>query len=101
MSDYQAAWGRYRFWRNLAILALVGFFPASFLARIVARYFSAPYLFSVIIIGWALFVISTGAEVAYWPCPRCGKRFSSKWGLHLGVLARHCLHCGLPKYSDG
>jgi hypothetical protein len=36
-----------------------------------------------------------------WPCPRCGKWFYWYLGLIQVVwpFARHCLHCGLPKYA--
>jgi hypothetical protein len=100
MGNYQTAWQRYKNLRNLAILAWVGFLPALHLAKIGARYFSMPALYFTVLIAWVVFLISTGAEVAYWPCPRCGKKFSSKWGYTVGTFARRCVHCGLPKYSD-
>src|SRR6202043_556911 len=101
MSDYQQQWKRYKLWRNLALLALAGFLPVILLARVIARIFNLPLLFIIIAFAWFLLIATAGSEVSYWRCPRCGKPFSITWWYRLGVYARRCVHCGLPKYSNG
>jgi hypothetical protein len=101
MADYRLAWRRCRIWRNLAILAWLGFFPVVWLAASVARRVHASSLPIVIGIAWFVFIMSTNAEFAWFRCPRCGKTFAVKWFFNLPpVLVRRCVHCGLPKYSN-
>jgi hypothetical protein len=102
MADYGPAWRRCKVWRNLAILALLGFFPVMGLADFVARYFDIPVIFTVVLIAWFVFLMSTSAEFAWFRCPRCGKTFAVKWFFNLlpPVFVRRCVHCGLAKYAN-
>ena len=101
MRDYQQNWKRYKFWRNLALLALAGFFPVILLARAIARIFNLPVLFIIVTFAWFLLIGTAGTVVSYWRCPRCGKQFRITSWYRMGVSARRCVHCGLPKYSNG
>ena len=101
MSDYQRHWKRYKFWRNLALFALAGFFPVILLARVVARIFNIPILFIIIAFAWFLVIGTAATETSYWRCPRCRKPFSITSWYRMGVHAQRCVHCGLPKYSNG
>jgi hypothetical protein len=94
MADYGPAWRRCKMWRNLAILSLLGLFPVMGLVGLVARHFDIPAIFSVVLIAWFLFIMSTGAECAWFRCPRSGKTFAVKWRNPLPpVFVRRCLHC--------
>jgi hypothetical protein len=103
MADYRLAWRRCKFWRNLGILALLGFFPVMALAGFITRQFDIPAFSIAVFIAWIVFMMSTGAEFAWFRCPRCGKTFAVKMFFNLlpPVFVRRCVHCGLPKYSDG
>jgi predicted RNA-binding Zn-ribbon protein involved in translation (DUF1610 family) len=100
MSDDQQHWNRYKFWRNLALLVLAGFFPVILLARVIARIVNLPVLFIIIAFAWFLLIGTAGTAVSYWQCPRCGKPFSRTSGYRMVVYARRCVHCGLPSYSN-
>src|SRR5215208_3223340 len=47
-----------------------------------------------------VFVAVVHLRFWFWPCPRCGRPFRSKWCGN-GYFARRCLHCGLPKWAPG
>jgi antibiotic biosynthesis monooxygenase (ABM) superfamily enzyme len=105
MGDYQRSWKRYKFWRNLAILAWMGLVPMILGGSILLkRVLNVPALFRIVLIAWFLLIISTTAETGYFRCPRCAKFFSARiggvWWYKLGIFARQCVHCGLKKYSD-
>jgi hypothetical protein len=103
MADYRLAWRRCKIWRNLNILALLGLFPVMEVVGFIARYFDVPALYSVFIVVWFIFILSTAAEFAWFRCPRCGKTFAVRVFFNLlpPVFVRRCVHCGLPKYSNG
>jgi hypothetical protein len=101
MSDFQQNWKRYKFWRKLALLALAGFLPVILMARVIARIFNLPVLFIIISFAWFLLIATAGGVVSYWRCPRCGKQFRITSWYRMGVSARRCVHCGLPRYSNG
>src|SRR5277367_2667681 len=99
---YDSAWKRYRLRRNLVIVGWTGLLPFVIVAGAVSRrLFHSSIFFSVAAVTWLLFVAYASGEMAYWRCPRCGKPFASTWWYRLGPFARRCVHCGLPKYSDG
>ena len=60
----------------------------------------------VLVAGWAVVLLRfffVSGEYVYWPCPRCGKPFHYlvRWyGRWNNPFARHCVHCGLPKWVD-
>jgi hypothetical protein len=101
MSGYRQHWKRYKFWRNLALLALAGFFPVILVARFIARIFNLPVLFIIMAFAWFLLIASSGLQASNLRCPRCGKPFSIASWYRMGVYAQRCVHCGLPRYSNG
>jgi hypothetical protein len=51
---------------------------------------------------WAISSTATSARLGLWPCPRCGRRFSSR-ARYFGMrtLPRTtCAHCGLPLWAN-
>src|SRR5262252_8677343 len=60
----------------------------------------APLLLGfVVALTWMGAFVVTGIRLPFWPCPRCGERFSTKGVYNKSFLARKCVHCGLPKYA--
>jgi hypothetical protein len=59
-------------------------------------------LFAAWVVVLSRFFFVSG-EYVYWSCPRCGKpyhylvRWYGRWN---NPFARHCVHCGLPKWVD-
>jgi hypothetical protein len=49
--------------------------------------------------GWLLCFAITSVRLSLFRCPRCGRCFSCTWWFG-NPLTQHCLHCGLPKWSE-
>jgi hypothetical protein len=101
ISDYEQQWRQYKVMRNCRLVLLLAvFFVPPFLP--VAEI--AP---EVLRIGVAVVVgafVLTEFWLDTWRCPRCGHWYSTKMissGLLKSWWVRKCVHCGLPKYSDG
>jgi hypothetical protein len=103
--DYTAAWRDYRkrrliFWTVAlayapgvtAITICVGL-PLSALSGIKPDYF-----FFFIGGSWMLAMVVAGWRIVLFPCPRCGKWFSSTL-LYRNPFTTKCLHCGLEKWA--
>lgn len=95
-NDYRAAWQRYKWFRRLSLVLLIGWVPIILLC---ARF------------GWnllgfyLLLTIAAGIVKSIWPCPRCHQSFSKperfffRGGGYPGGIAPECVHCGLPKFA--
>jgi hypothetical protein len=108
IADYSAQWAQYKRLRNQAIIAVLSIFPLPLISRLTNALISnhsVAYALNLILgVTWMIAVYVTGARANFFPCPRCGKLFASKWWYRGSMLlARRCAHCGLPKYasSDG
>jgi hypothetical protein len=102
MADYSQQWREYRRLRNLAlgvmISALIVIVSASVVSDGLVR------LFVVAVAGAGVFAaaILAGIRVEVWRCPRCGRRFVSKWVSGLVIFfVRECSNCGLVKFTNG
>jgi uncharacterized membrane protein len=49
-------------------------------------------------IAWMVAFFVAGIYRQAFKCPRCGKRYFSRWLYH-NPYARKCLHCGLRRWS--
>jgi hypothetical protein len=67
---------------------------------------SAKIIGLVLFAAWVIVLLRfffVSGEYVYWSCPRCGKpyhylvRWYGRWN---NPFARHCVHCGLPKWVD-
>ena len=98
------AWKRYQFWRRLFWLVFFGS-PVFFIGigiPLMELFESEVPGYPVAFVVMAAFAW-TGYEVGSFRCPRCGEYFHScYWGglPYRNPLARRCLNCGLPKWSD-
>jgi hypothetical protein len=94
------AWDEYRKRRNVAIFALLGYVPVVFPLAIVAFKLFHTFIPGDVFAGtWMIFFVISGNRVMRFACPRCGKWYFAKWWYH-NMFVRHCVHCGLRKYSD-
>lgn len=101
MAGYEQEWQGYRRIRNQWFLVFLAYVPVVGLVAFVSfKMFSSLIPAFVAAFLWmALFLIS-GIRINSWRCPRCGETFSGKWWYSKGLLARRCVHCGLPKFQD-
>jgi hypothetical protein len=105
MADYRQRWLECKRLRNQAVIATLSIFPLALVFRLIGALISNPllaqYLDAAFGVGWLIAAYVTGARVGIFLCPRCGKRFASKWWYGGGMpFARRCAHCGLPKYAN-
>jgi len=105
MADYSQQWRDYRRLRNRALavagLILVAPVAAVNLESFVAR--STVWLAVFIILGGGLLstAIVTALRAELWRCPRCGRRFVSKWSNGPAIFfVERCANCGLAKFAN-
>jgi hypothetical protein len=99
MVDYVKSWQEYRRRRNLFLFFLIGYLPVFGIVSVVTEKVydcSTPGFVTALI--WLVFIAVSGVRVEIFRCPECGKCFFAKWWYH-NILARRCVHCGLPKYA--
>ena len=105
MADYSKQWRDYRRLRNRAlavaglilVVPVVGLTFENFGAR------STAWLAVFIILGGGLLstAIVTALRAELWRCPRCGRRFVSKWSSGLAIFfVERCVSCGLAKFAN-
>ncbi len=66
-------------------------------AVLVAAFWSTSSFVSLIVWVLTMAVVATYVEAS--PCPRCGMSFFRAGAFH-NLLAKACLHCGLPKWEQ-
>src|SRR2546427_4791274 len=101
VADYSQQWREYRALRTLAlgvpILGLIAvkcasLFPAGWQLKV---------LFGVVAAFFAVEIV-IAIRVETWRCPRCGRRFVSKWMSGWAIFfTKKCSNCGLPKFANG
>ena len=97
MSEYAAAWGRYRRIRLATILLIVTFPVAPWVASaLLASVIGETAAFALVPVAWIVAAIVMAVRWAYFPCPRCGKKFRRKAGMHV----RGCSSCGLLMFAE-
>ena len=101
MSDYQREWQQYKRRRNQFWLVFASYIPVCLAVTLVSiKLFRTLTPAFVVAFFWMGLFAFTGIRAQMCRCPRCGKWFAAKWWYNLGFLARRCVHCGLPKYSN-
>jgi hypothetical protein len=99
VGPYTARWDEYRKTRNLFWLVFLTYLPGVAIIGIpLARLSRSRIVFFVTLGLWWLAFMATGLSLSFWKCPRCRKRFFSKWWYH-NSFARKCVHCKLPKWA--
>jgi hypothetical protein len=101
MADYRAAWQEYRRLKKRCLMLFLGYVPAAFSVALISfRLFHSTAPGFVAAGAWMIWWFCECTRLNLWRCPRCGKWFSAKWWYNKGLLARRCVHCGLPKYQE-
>jgi len=99
--SYKEDWNEYRRRRNAVLALWLAYVPAVFLVAYLCDLTIHSYTPAfAVAIAWMAASLIANYRVSAWPCPRCGKPFSSSFWRHYGLLARKCVHCGLPKYAE-
>jgi hypothetical protein len=94
-----------RRWRSLKwrTRLLVGAFACWFALPYPAARWGKDPTWGGWVLAFALSVIAAttmaSLRCALFRCPRCQKTFFSEWPSRRNTFARHCLHCGLPKWA--
>ena len=101
-SEADSRWKELRVRERLVVFGFIGFFPvAGGLALFVSRFTSAEWAVAAAPVAWMAFVAVSWIRFLFWPCPRCGEHFHTKWyGLASLTRGRRCVHCGLARYEQ-
>ena len=101
MNNYEEDWQKYKRTRNVFLILLASYVPVCFgIAALSTKLFHTLTPGFVAAFVWMALIAITGVQLNLWRCPHCGEWFSGTWWYNLGFLARRCVHCGLPKYSN-
>lgn len=101
MDGFEEDWKEYKRTRNTFLLLSVLYVPVCggiFIASM--KLFQTVTPGFVVAFLWMAMLAVRGMRVNLWRCPNCGEWFSGTWWYNLSFLARRCVHCGLPEYSN-
>ena len=94
------SWQNYRQRRLWFFAIFLGYIPG-----VLALGFPLTWLFGsdipFYIVGgaWMLAFVISSIYMSSFPCPSCHRAFFFTWWHH-NPLARRCVHCGFPKWSE-
>jgi hypothetical protein len=97
-NDYRTHWQRYKWFKRLSWIILLGWAPI----LVLWVHFDLGWSFPGV---YLLLNYAFGIASAVWPCPRCRQCFSKperffyRGGGYPGGIAPQCVHCGLPKFA--
>jgi hypothetical protein len=101
MGPYSEGWSEYRKYRRELLIVWLGGVPV---VGAIAE--ASLWLFHTLVpaqvagVAWMLLFLFAGVRCQTFCCPRCGEGFSAKGWYNKSFLARECVHCGLPKFSE-
>lgn len=100
-NDYRDHWQRYRRLRNINFVVVACYVPVTMAFALLGTWLLGSLVPGFVVAGaFMVTFMVLGIKLQAWRCPRCGKRFSAKWWYNKGLMARKCVHCGLPKYTE-
>jgi uncharacterized membrane protein len=100
MNADSSVWDGYRSRRRLFWFALLGYIPGVLaLGLPLQTLLHSDSPMYVVAAVWMVLYVFVGNWMMSFPCPRCRQPFFRTWWYH-NPLAMHCLHCGLPKWSE-
>lgn len=101
MGAYTEGWNEYRRYRRDLLLVFAGWIPFGACVAELSNSLLHSYTPAFIAaFGYMLLFVSIGIRYQLFRCPRCGEWFAGTWLYSLSFLARRCVHCGLPKFSE-
>lgn len=99
-SDFALAWNDYHRRRRWFFgVWLGGFAILVTLDMLLSKLPLRGLVFDVLGPIWMIGFVIVAIRLSLFRCPRCHHRFFTTWW-HGNPLARKCLHCGLPKWSE-
>jgi hypothetical protein len=100
MGRYELEWISYRRLRLAAILCWLGILPFAWSLQIFDSLPNAHQIRVSLLAAYGVFWMLSALRFEFFRCPRCGQFFSVTWWYNTSFLARKCVHCDLPKFSD-
>src|SRR3954471_8603017 len=92
-------WDEYRRRWRVAWVVLLTYLPAVVVLGVPMKWVTASDLpVALLASAWMTGILLAGWRAGVFPCPRCGRPFFLR-GMIGKLLARECVHCGLPKYA--
>src|SRR5437879_5295172 len=99
-SEFTSAWDDYRRRRRWFFgVWLGGFLFVASLAALLNKLSLGDLAFWILGPAWMASFVVVAARLQLFRCPRCHRRFFNTFW-YGNLLARRCVHCGLPKWSD-
>lgn len=96
---YEARWNDYRSRYRVVSAIFLSYVPAVALIGIaIAQWSGSERPVYFVAAAWMIAFAIAGVRLSTFRCPRCAKWFFATWYFH-NPLARHCVHCGLPKWA--
>jgi hypothetical protein len=97
--QFTSGWEDYRTRRRWFFVAwLGGFVMVACLAALLNRLSLGNLAFWALGPLWLIAFVTTALRLELFRCPRCHHRFfCARW--YYNLLARRCVHCGLPKWA--
>lgn len=93
-SSHAPSWVEYLTWRRLLVgLILLG----PLVAVVVSVLVTGSDRVLLPLLAWGLLVVLVGYRLQRFRCPRCHHRFFRQRPVLLGLIARRCVVCMLPK----
>ncbi len=92
---------RRAFWLAI-LLGLLWSVPGSLTCSFLVRYgldYDLAFLLVVVLPAMGNITVAHLSWM-FCPCPHCGQSFHCSW-FYGNPYARHCVHCGLPKWAPG
>jgi len=93
--------------KNILIGMYLAYIPFMFLGLALvdpivrARPYLGPVFMLSLFVSYCAVALVAAFRYDHWRCPRCGQWFMRKWWYTWFGLNKCCVHCGLPKYSNG
>jgi hypothetical protein len=98
--DFAVAWNDYRHRRRWFFgVWLGGFLAIALLVGLLSKLSPDDVVFYILGLTWMIAFIVVAIRLQFFKCPRCHHKFFGSAG-YSNPLARKCLHCGLPKWSE-
>src|SRR2546428_14131174 len=99
-SHFAFAWQDYRRRRRWFFgIWLGGFLVVALVARLLSKLSLGDLDFAVLGPAWMTAFVVVAIRLQFFRCPRCHRKFFGAL-LYSNPLAKKCVHCGLPKWSE-
>ncbi|MFA6563372.1 MAG: hypothetical protein WCV00_15800 [Verrucomicrobiia bacterium] len=95
-----SSWQNYRRRRLWFFVILLTYVPGtSVIGYLLSRLFGSDIPVYVVAGVWMVAFVAAANYMDLFPCPKCQRPFFRSFWFH-NPLARRCVHCGHPKWTD-